>query len=561
MSGKLASIASALLAVSVLFSGCGLTQWAENGMRVGPNYVQPATVVADDWLDSDNERVLPQPPSHLDWWSSLNDPIVNDLVSMALQQNLTLRQAALRVMQARAARNITAGNLLPQSQFAFGDYFHIQNSLSTAIPPPLRTFDQWETGFNASWELDLWGKLRRAVESSDAQLNAAVADYDAVVVTLIADVVTAYVEVRTFEERLSYAQQNVKTQEDSLKLSTKRFDEGKIGQVGVLLAESNLRNTEATIPPLQAGLRQATNRLCTLLSIPPSDLSGVLGKDLGIPDVSSNIALGIPADLLRRRPDVRSLEHQVAAQTAQIGVAISELYPSIAINGEIFQASAEFDDLFQSTSTAGSVGPSFRWNVLNYGRILNNVRLQDALLMELIAAYQNQVIVANQEVEDAVVAFLKSQQEVDSLAKATKALDESLQLLLIQFEEGSIDFSPIFLLQGSLRAAQDNLAAAQGQVLLNLIAVYRALGGGWEIRCPQYQYEIIPTDGTTVDFNVPENSQLDDSSFEPEVDGEKSTIPETGSEIPDNSLRRNSDASLNGMPSDIGAVPDSNLDE
>lgn len=478
----------------LLASACGLPQWAHQGFRVGPDYRRPCAPVADDWIDSGDERVLPLPPEHPDWWAVFHDPTVNQLVQTALQQNLTVRQAGMRVMQARASRAITAGNLFPQVQQSFGDYIRIQESKTTALPPPLRAFDQWEVGFNASWELDLWGKLRRAIESADARLDASIEEYDAVLVSLVAEVVTAYADIRTFEQRLEYARQNAKIQDSSLQLSTTRYEEGKTSEVGVFLARANLNLTEATIPSLETGLRQANNRLCTLLGTPPSDLSELLGKGDGIPRVPPDIALGIPANLIRRRPDVRQAERLVAAQSAQVGVARSELYPSISVIGDVYQTSEEFSDLFHSASAAGTIGPSFRWNILNYGRITNNVRLQDARLWELIVAYQNAVLVANQEVEDALVAFLKSQKEVGSLRESVSDLENSLSLLLIQFEEGSIDFSPIFVLQGSLRSAQDQLAAAEGQVLINMIAVYRALGGGWQIRLPGFSPQAIPAD-------------------------------------------------------------------
>lgn len=474
-------------------SGCGLSHWARNGFKVGPNYRQPSAAVADNWIDSDDPRVIEQPPTCPDWWAVFQDPILDGLVRSAYEQNLTLRQAGLRVMQARARRAITAGNLFPQAQQAFGDFARYQESQTVALPSPIRNFDEWDVGFNASWEIDVWGRFRRAVESSDARLEASVREYDAILVSLIAEVATAYIEFRTFDERLRYAQQNVEVQQSSLQLSQTQFDEGKTNRVGVYLAEANLSGTEATVPALEAGRRQASNRLCTLLGIPTIDLSERLGTDLGIPTVPAEVAVGIPADLLRRRPDVRQAEREVAAQSAQIGVAMSDLYPSISINGEIFHASEQFSDLFRSASAAGAIGPSFRWNILNYGRISNNVRLQDARLRELVARYQNSVLEANQEVEDALVAFLKSQQEAELLRKNVSDLENSLELLLVQFEEGAIDFSPVFVLQGSLRTAQDQFAAARGRVLVNLIDVYRALGGGWQIRCPQFQARLFPS--------------------------------------------------------------------
>ncbi|MEQ8854862.1 efflux transporter outer membrane subunit [Gimesia sp.] len=472
--------------------GCGLSEWARQGLRVGPDYCPPTVAIAPEWIDSGNKHVLPLPNEHPDWWNTLQDPMVNELIRFAHGQNLSLRQAGTRVMQARATRAIAMGQFFPQVQQGFGTSNRIQQSRNVALAAPLQSFDQWETGFNASWELDLWGKLRRGIESADARLEASIYDYDAVLVSVIAEVVSAYIEIRTFERRLDIARKNVEIQESSLELSSNRFLEGKTSQVGVYLAESNLNATKATIPPLQTGLRQAKNRLCVLLGIPPTDLSPLISPGIGLPTVSSDIAVGIPADLLRRRPDVRQAERLLAAQSEQIGIATADLYPTISITGEIFLASEEFSDLFQSSSTAGSVGPSFRWNILNYGRIVNNVALQDARFQELLANYQNTVLIANREVEDALIAFLKSQEEVEYLQATVDDLNESLNLLLINFEEGSIDFSPVFVLQGTLRATQDQLAAAQGQVLQNMISVYRALGGGWELKNTEYQTTTVP---------------------------------------------------------------------
>jgi NodT family efflux transporter outer membrane factor (OMF) lipoprotein len=284
-----------------------------------------------------------------------------------------------------------------------------------------------------------------------------------------------------------YARQNVRIQEGSLELAQARAEEGKTGDIGWYLSQSNLEATRASIPQLEIGLRQANNRLCTLLGIPTIDLNESLGAGDGIPSAPAEVVVGIPADLLRRRPDVRAAERQVAAQNAQIGVAISDLYPSIAVTGEISVQAEEFSNLFKSLASGGSVGPSFQWNILNYGRIINNVRVQDARLAELIASYQNSVLTANQEVEDSLVAFLRTQEQVKSLAGSVEATQRALELALINFKEGETDFTGVFVLQGDLVGKQDELAATQGEIATSLIRVYKALGGGWEIRLANFQ--------------------------------------------------------------------------
>jgi NodT family efflux transporter outer membrane factor (OMF) lipoprotein len=475
-----------------LLPGCKLRQWADNGFKVGPEYRQPAAAIAMDWIDSNDPRVLEQPPAYPDWWAVFQDPLLNELVQTAYRQNLSLREAGMRVMQARAQRALVTGNFFPQEQALLGSYSREQIGVLsqpalTPAPGFRRSFDDWLLAGNLSWELDVWGRFRRAIESADAGLDASVFEYDAILVSLIAEVVTAYIDIRTFEQRLKYANQNVEIQEKSLQLTRARAEEGSTGEISVYLSQSNLEATRASIRPLEIGLRQANNRLCTLLGAPTTDLSDLLGDADGIPSAPAEVAVGIPADLLRRRPDIRAAERRIASQSAQIGVALADLYPSIAITGEISVRAEEFQDLFKSLSTGGSIGPGFRWNVLNYGRIMNNVRIQDARFRELIAAYQNAVLGANEEVENALVAFLQTQKQVESLAASVQATQQALELELLNFEEGETDFSGVFVLQGDLALKQDELAATQGEVVASLVAVYKSLGGGWQIRCPGFQ--------------------------------------------------------------------------
>jgi NodT family efflux transporter outer membrane factor (OMF) lipoprotein len=483
-----------LASLSLLASGCGLSQWAHNGFKVGPDYgCPPAAEVAENWIDIDDPRVIPCPPECPDWWSVFQDPVLNELVDAAYQQNLTLREAGLRVLEARAQRAIAAGNLLPQSQSIDGSYTReqisiVQQPYLEPIPGLFsRSFDAWSLSGNLSWELDVWGRFRRAVEAADAGLEASVHNYDAILVCLIAEVVTAYADIRTFEKRLEYARQNVRIQEGSLELAEAKAEEGKTDKIGKYLSASTVQTTEASVASLEIGLRQANLRLCTLLGVPPVDLRGMIGEDGGIPNAPTEVVVGIPADLLRRRPDVRAAERQVAAQSAQIGIAKSELYPSIAVTGKISVQAEEFNDLFSPLSQGGSIGPSFEWNVLNYGRILNNVRVQDARFEQLVVSYQNTVLEANQEVEASLVAFLQNQERAKLLADAARKVESALELEVIRYKEGESDFTGVFVLQGDLVQKQDQLAQAQGDVVTSLVGVYKALGGGWEIRCPGFE--------------------------------------------------------------------------
>ena len=319
------------------------------------------------------------------------------------------------------------------------------------------------------------------MESDLATLDASVENYDDVLVTLLGDVATNYVVYRTTEQRIDYARENVALQRKTLQIAEGELKVGIVGELDVDQARSTLEQTEAGIPELEIMLRQAANQLCILLGIPPEDLTARLGSG-SIPTAPPEVAVGIPADLLRRRPDVRRAERQAAAQSAQIGIAEAEFYPHISINGTIGFSAAHFNELFQERALTGNVGPAFTWNILNYGRVLNNVRLQDARFEELVATYQNTVLSANQDVENGLVTFLRAQQrtklQAASVADAKKAVD----IALAQYASGVIDLTRLTLLQQTLVVLQDTLAQAQGEIATGLIQVYRALGGGWQIR-------------------------------------------------------------------------------
>lgn len=465
-------------------SGCtSVRQYFHNGCKVGPNYCRPATPVADNWIEANDKRVQTDHNDLHNWWSVFHDPTLDALIQNASQQNLTVRQAGFRVLQARAARGIAVGNMFPQQQDAFGSYTRNAISAATANSQPggQRFFDQWDTGFNLSWELDFWGRYRRAVEAADADLNASIENYDEVLITFLADVASTYIEIRTIQERIVLTQQNVKLQQETLNVVDARFRGGQVSEFDYDQAASTLAQTQALIPQFQLQLRQAMDRLCVLLAMPPRDLETMIGQ-APIPTAPPAVAIGIPADLLRQRPDVRSAERQVAAQSARVGVAESDLYPHIAINGTIGYSAEQFSDLFTSQAFMGQVGPSFQWNILNYGRLLNNIRLQDAHLAELIVAYQQSVLQANSEVEDGVARFLQSQERAKDLAVSVDAANKAYIIGASQYRGGTIDFTRLVLVEQNLVQQQDQYAQAQGEIAQGLVDTYRALGGGWDIR-------------------------------------------------------------------------------
>ncbi len=486
----------------LLLSGCAqlggtsLSTWFHQGLKVGPDYRRPAAEVAQRWIDADDPQVVSESADHSQWWTVLDDPTLEMLIQMAYQQNLPLRVAALRVMESRAELGIARGNFFAQQQQFFGQYQRSQISRNTTssrrfqdLPPDLggisipRTANLWDVGFDAAWELDIWGRFRRNIEAANANLDATIEDYDNVLVTLIGDVAATYVEYRTFEQRLDYARQNIEIQKGSLELAEVRFENGATTELDVQQARSTLANTEAALPALDARRRQAANRLCILLGMPPRDLEDLLGRQKTIPDAPADVVIGIPADLLRRRPDVRKAEREVAAQSARIGVAEADLYPAFNIVGSLSVQSAELADLFRTDSVAGFLtGPGIRWKILNYGRIRNNIRVQDALFQQAVVNYENAVLLANQEVEDALIEFLRARQRFTALQRAVTATERSVELALTQYRDGAVDFNRVFSLQESLVIQQDSLANTKGDIVVSLIRIYKGLGGGWQIR-------------------------------------------------------------------------------
>jgi NodT family efflux transporter outer membrane factor (OMF) lipoprotein len=486
-------IGACLVALQALSCGCTpLVDYVHNGFKVGPNYGRPPAPVANNWIDGDDIRIRKESDDLSKWWTVFNDPVLDSLICMAYRQNLTLREAGFRVLQARAQLGIEVGNLFPQTQQMNGDY--TRNALSREIAngqisnnqgtvARQRWFGQWDYGFNLSWEIDFWGRLRRSIESGLATLDASVDDYDDVLVTLLGDVATNYTQIRTLEQRIQFAQQNIELQRKTLGIVEGRFKAGIAGttKLDVYQAKSTLEQTEAQIPELEISLRQTSNQLCILLGIPPEDLQKRIGAG-AIPTAPTSVAAGIPADLLRRRPDVRRAERQAAAQCAQIGVADAEFYPRIALNGTFGWSAEHINKLFREQAFRGDFGPAFQWNILNYGRLRNNVRSQDAHFQELIAAYQNSVLNAGRDVENGLVTFLRAQKRVKSQADSVEDQQQAVNIALKQYELGTADLTRVTLLQQTLVQQQDTLAQAQGEIVTGLITVYRALGGGWQIR-------------------------------------------------------------------------------
>jgi NodT family efflux transporter outer membrane factor (OMF) lipoprotein len=484
---RVRAAALALVAMLLPLAGCTpFTEYVHNGFKVGPNFGRPPAPVAKNWIDASDKRVRSESDDLSKWWAVFQDPVLDSLICDAYRQNLTLRQAGFKVLMARAQRGIAIGELFPQTQTATGDWTRNATSIEDAnrqfgVTNFRRFFPQWDLGFNLSWELDFWGRFRRTIEQAGANLDVSVENYDGALVTLLGDVATDYVQIRTLEKQIEFTRANAELQLKTLIIAKARFKGGTATELDVDQAQSNLSQTESQVPQLEITLRQTNNALCILLGIPPEDLNARLGKK-AIPVVSPDVAVGIPADLLRRRPDVLSAERQAAADAAAIGIAEADFYPHLSLSGTFGYSAAHFNRLFRPTAFEGSFGPQFSWEILNYGRILNNVRAEQALFQSDVAAYQNTVLSAAQDVENSLATFLKSQEQVKFLAESVDAAEKAVVVALAQYQGGTVNFNTVALVEQNLVTQQNLLAQAQGNIALGLISVYRALGGGWQIR-------------------------------------------------------------------------------
>jgi NodT family efflux transporter outer membrane factor (OMF) lipoprotein len=387
------------------------------------------------------------------------------------------------VVEAQARRGIAVGLLFPQEQAVFGGY--TRNSLSKNQPNYNgvdNEFDDWQLGVGASWELDIWGRFRRGIEEADAVVLAAVANYDDVLVSLVGSVASEYVQIRILQERLAVTQANVDVQKRGLEITENRFMGGTATDLDRMQATTLLRETESLVPELEAAITQGQNRLCVLLGIPPKDIASMLGETKAIPYTPESVAVGIPADLLRRRPDIRRAERELAAQSARIGIAKADLYPSFSLVGDIRLESEDFSNLFEGDSVQAFGGPTFRWAFLNYGRIENNVRVEDARFQALISQYENSVLRAQGEVENAIAGYLAAQKQVAILTDSVAAAKRAVDVADAQYRGGTADYTRVLLTQSVLQSQQERLVSTRGAVALNLISLYRSMGGGWDLR-------------------------------------------------------------------------------
>ncbi len=461
---------------------------ALGGCAVGPKFTKPEAAVTEDWSEKGDRRIATQTAADSLWWRAFNDSTLNRLVELAYRQNLPLQIAGLRILEARAQLGVATGKQYPQVQVAFGNATQVGLSDNMANGYGLDgNYWDYQVGFDAAWELDFWGKYRRGVEAEHASLLGSVADYDNALVSLTAEVALTYAVIRTYEVLIAQAEENARVQEEGQRIADSRFRNGATSELDLTQATTLLESTRASIPRLQLRLRQAQNALSTLLGQTTGGMDTLLLGPRAIPTPPAEVAVSVPAAMLRRRPDIRSAELYAAAQCARIGVAKADLYPSFSLFGTIgAQASnaagVPSTNLFDGGSLFYAWGPRLIWPFFNYGRIKNNVRVQDARFEQLLVGYRNTVLRAAQEVEDEITGFLNAQEAATFQDNSVKAAERSVEIAFVQYREGAVDFQRVLDAQRSLLQEQNNLALTRSSIVTHLVALYKALGGGWEMR-------------------------------------------------------------------------------
>lgn len=478
-------------ATTLLLSAC---------MTLGPDYRTPHVPEIAPW-----QMTLPQERSagqdYQRWWAQLHDPILTTLVEQAMQQNPDVRVAGLRLLESRAQLGIAESLLGPQATIGSGEWLRSGQQRNGSYQSGRR----YSASFNLGWELDFWGKFQRGIESADANYFATLAQYDDVQVLLAAQVAQLYVTIRTLEARLQIAHHNAQIQKRSLQITERLFHSGNNAELDVQQANTQYLSTLSSIPQLETSLRQSQNALSILLARLPGPLPEMAANSGIIPQGELALVTELPADLLRRRPDVRAAERQLAAQSALIGVAESELYPAISLIGSLGISGNNSD----GRNLSWVAGPTLSWNLLDQGRLGNQVLVQDARFLRLHERYRERVFQAARDVDDAAIAYANGKEEIRLLTATGAAAERSLAIANTQYREGMADFQRVLDSQRALFNQQERLVNSRGDQMRALITLYKALGGGWEqgrqrpLVSPEVDARLRTRDGWSPLLNMP----------------------------------------------------------
>lgn len=471
---------SVMTAIAFAAAGCA---------AVGPDYIPPETDLPSSWhakLDPSFSRDAIDPGSVALWWKHFEDPVLTRLIEGVLRGSPDVQEALARVQEARARRGLRRTDLFPSLDASGNAAFsgEIENEVKETSLGAGRgnegTTRQFSAGFDAGWELDLFGGVRRSVEAAEADLQAVRADLRDAWVSLAAETAWTYIEMRTSQARLAVARANLEAQQETLALTSARRDAGLESELAVHQARYSVESTRARIPSLESGLETALNNLAVLQGRAPGSLHGVLCKSGSVPIPPKSVAVGIPAVVLRQRPDIRSAERELAAQTARIGEATADLYPRVRLSGSIGVETLDIHHLGSTAVWPFGYGIRIEWPVFDAGRIRRNIDVQKALQEQALARYKGVVLSALEEVENALSAYALERNRLDTLHRAVSAAQEAVELAQIQYEAGLIDFGDVLEAQRSLLGFQDEIAESEGVVAADVVRLYKALGGGWQ---------------------------------------------------------------------------------
>jgi len=472
------------------------------GCEVGPNYHAPNTRVSKGWNAPTPEpttqsTVLPttqrsvtveEPLAVAQWWTAFHDPELDSLIHRGVQANLDVRAAEYRILQARAQRGATASELFPQVSSA-GSYSRSHSQGSAETPGANsghfdHSNDFWQAGLDATWEMDIFGGVRRSVEAADANVGFAVEDRRDVLVTLLSEIALDYIELRGFQQEIVIARNNLDAQEHTAAVTRRRLLGGFVTALDVANAEADVASTASQLPVLETSAEQSIYAISVLLAQEPDSLAQELETDKPIPTTPPEIPIGLPSDLLKRRPDIRRAERQLAAATANIGAVTAQLFPDFSLTGSLGLQNPQFKPLFNASSRYWNIGPSVSWPILDFGQVRANIDIQNSLQMQALLAYQTAVLTALQDVKNSLIAYAKEQVHRKALSDAVAANRRAVDISLRLYAVGSTDFLNVLNAQRSLFGSEDALVQSDRAVSTDLVSLYKALGGGWEAAEP-----------------------------------------------------------------------------
>ena len=458
-----------ITAAMLMLGGCA---------AVGPDYKKPKSEMPDQWELAHDPALKPSDADIRQWWTVFDDPLLTRLINEAAKNNYDIKVVLAKIQEYRAQIGVARGGLLPALDGS-GSVVNQRASENATTVGGGVTDSLWTGGFDASWEIDLFGGIRRKIEAAYGDYQATREEHNDIMISMYADLARAYYSLRSAQAQITAVNENIKSQKDVLKLTKTLYENGLTTGLDVAQAEYLLASSEAQLPPLRDSVNQAINNIALLVGKKPGYLIKELRIKEPVPDPPSKVAVGAPADLLRRRPDIRKAERQLAAATARIGQATAQLYPSFSITGSLGLSAIDSNMLFRASSHYFSIGPGFTWNIFAGGSIRAQIKVQDYQMKQALYTYEKSILSAMNDVENAFSAYTNQKDTVEALDRTVKAAQKAFKLSLELYRQGLSNFQNVLDAQKTLFDYDTQLAAAKGNTISYLVSLYKALGGGW----------------------------------------------------------------------------------